>query len=73
MERIDPKPGTAHKKTSLIKAIAAAVLAGVITFVLLFVVGQLQPGTAGALGAGVAIVVGGLVAAITLPTPRRER
>lgn len=73
MERLDPKPGRAHKRSSLIKGVGAAVIAGVVTFLLMFLLGQVQPGTAGAIGAGVAIVVGGIVSAITLPTPRRER
>lgn len=73
MERLDPKPGRAHKRSSLIKGVGAAAVAGVVAFLLLFLLGQLQPGVSGLIGAGVAIVVGGIVSAITLPTPRRER
>lgn len=73
MERLDPKPGRSRKSSSLVKGIAAAVLAGLITFFLLFLLTDLNGGVSGLIGAGVAIVVGGVVSSITLPTPRRER
>ena len=73
MERLDPKPGRPQKSSSLVKAVGAAVVAGLITFLLLFLLSTLNAGVCGLIGAGVAIVVGGLVSAITLPTPRRER
>ncbi len=73
MERLDPKPGRGHKSSSLVKGIGSAVVAGLITFFLLFLIADMNEGVAGLIGAGVAIVVGGLVSAITLPTPRRER
>ncbi len=72
MERLDPKPGSAHKRSSLVKGILSAVVAGLLTFFIMFLVVNMQAGTAGSIGAGVAIVVGGLVSAITLPTPQRE-
>ena len=55
------------------KGIASAVLAGLITFFLLFFITDLNGGVSGLIGAGVAIVAGGLASATTLPTPRRER
>lgn len=73
MERLDPKPGRTQKSSSLVKGVAAAAVAGLITFLLLFLLSDLNGGVSGMIGAGVAIVVGGLVSAITLPTPRRER
>ena len=73
MERLDPKPGREHKRSSLTKAVGSALLAGVVTFVVMFLLIQLQPGTAGFISAGVAVVVGGIVSAVTLPTPSRER
>ena len=73
MERLDAKPGRSHKSSSLVKAVAFAVIAGLITFFLLLLIVNLNGGVSGMIGAGVAIVVGGLVSAITLPTPRRER
>ncbi len=73
MERLDPKPGRSQKSSSLAKGITSAVVAGLITFFLLFLITDLNGGVSGLIGAGVAIVVGGLVSAITLPTPRRER
>lgn len=73
MERLDAKPGRNHKNSSLVKGVAFAAIAGLITFFLLFLIANLNGGVSGLVGAGVAIVVGGLVSAITLPTPRRER
>ncbi|MGV8845076.1 hypothetical protein [Tessaracoccus sp.] len=73
MERLDRKPTREHKRASLTKAIMFAVLAGVMTFVVMMLLVQLQPGTSGFIGAGVAVVVAGIVSAVTLPTPRRER
>ncbi|MGO1384768.1 MAG: hypothetical protein ACTHWA_04230 [Arachnia sp.] len=73
MERLDPQPGRTQKKSSLMTGIAAAVIAGLITFLLLFSISDLNGGVSGMIGAGVAIVTGGIVSAITLPTPRRER
>ncbi len=73
MERLDAKPGRSRKSSSLVTAIVSAVAAGLITFFLLFLISDLNEGVSGMIGAGVAIVVGGLVSAITLPTPRRER
>jgi len=73
MERLDPKPPRSKKSSSLVKGIASAVLAGLITFFLLFFITDLNGGVSGLIGAGVAIVAGGLVSATTLPTPRRER
>ncbi len=73
MERLDAKPGRSHKSSSLVKAVSFAVISGLITFFLLFLIASLNEGVSGLIGAGVAIVVGGLVSAITLPTPRRER
>lgn len=73
MERLDPKPSRAHKRASLTKAIVAALAAGVVTFLVMALLLQLAGGTSGFIGASVAVLVGGLVAAITLPTPVRER
>ncbi len=73
MERLDPKPARGDKSASLGKAVAFAVIAGLVTFLLLFVLSDLNGGVSVMVGAGVAIVVGGLVSAISLPTPHRER
>lgn len=73
MERLDPKPARAEKRSSLVVGVVAAVVAGVAAFLLLFLLGQVQPGTSGLIGAGISITVGGIVSAITLPTPERER
>lgn len=73
MERLDPKPPRAHKRSFLMVAVGSAVAAGVIAFLLMFLLLQLQSGTSGFIGAGVAIVVGGIVAAVATPTPHRER
>ncbi len=73
MERLDPKPARSSKITSLITAVASAVAAGVVSFLIMFLLLNLQSGTSGFIGAGVAIVVGGIVAAVSLPTPQRER
>lgn len=73
MERLDKKPTREHKRASLTKAIMFAAIAAVVTFVLMLLLVQLQPGTSAFIGAGVAVVVAGIVSAVTLPTPRRER
>lgn len=73
MEILDAESSRAHKRASLMKAIMAALLAGAMVFVVLFLLIQLQPGTSGLIGAGVAVVVAGVVAAIATPTPHRER
>lgn len=73
MERLDPKPPRANKRSFLMVAVGSAVAAGVIAFLLMFLLLQLQSGTSGFIGAGVAIVVGGIVAAVATPTPHRER
>ncbi len=73
MERLDRKPSRSSKRTSLIAAVGSAVAAGVVTFLIMFLLLNLQSGTSGFIGAGVAIVVGGIVSAVSLPTPHRER
>lgn len=73
MERIDPRPSRAHKRASLIKAVASALVAGLVSFVVMFLLFQLHVATSGYIAAGVAVVTAGIVSAVTLPTPVRER
>ncbi len=73
MERLDPKPPRASKRTFFMLSVGSALAAGIITFLLLLLLFQLQSGTSGSIAAGVAVVVGGIVAAVASPTPHRER
>lgn len=73
MERVDLKSPRANKRRFLMVALGAAVVAGVVAFLIMILVLQLQSGTSGLIGAGVAVVVGGIAAAVASPTPHRER
>ncbi len=72
MERLDHKPPRSHKRNFLMLAVGSAIAAGVVAFLIMFLLIQLQSGTSGFIGAGVAVVVGGVVAAVVSPTPHRE-